>query len=244
MPPPHTQTGQFDQAAYQREAAALRGEDNVLLKSMGAMFANAIVFISIFRALHHLCDAKVRYCVFLSGFHAFEVTDPVSQLPSMIVGGTLWFPNLTLPDPLYALPLSMGVAMYLGAELLLIDSMANMDETQRAQSRMMMRVFSVVGPALMSTLPSGIQVYFLASSVATIAQGKVLNMPVRWLFECCPVRMIPDVVPQAVRTLLRLPPLGVTQSELNPPLPPTDGKNVVLMNGKYVPVLDQKPKVK
>lgn len=54
-----TQTGSFDQAAYAREAAALRGQDNILLKSLGVMVGNAFIFITIFRALHHLCDAKV-----------------------------------------------------------------------------------------------------------------------------------------------------------------------------------------
>lgn len=160
------------------------------------------------------------------------------QLPSMITGGMLWFPNLTVPDPLYALPLSMGVAMFVGAELLLIDTMAGMDEAQKSQSRTIMRVFAALGPALMSMLPSGIQVYLLASSIATIAQGKAINQPVRAVRVLLATRR----QPQAVRTLLGLPSLDVQlTARAAPPPPPTDGKKVVLVNGKYVPVLDHKP---
>lgn len=153
----------------------------------------------------------------------------------MMLGGLLWFPNLTVPDPLYALPLSMGVAMFLGGELLMLDTMATMDETQRSQARTMMRVFAVIGPALMSTLPSGIQVYFLASSVVTIAQAKALNQPVR--AGVASTTSCDVLKTQAVRTLLRLPPLVATTQEQ--PLPPTEGKKVVLMDGQYVPVAGQ-----
>ncbi len=101
-----------------------------------------------------------------------------TQLPSMMTGGALWFPNLTVADPYYILPAIMAATMYVGAEAMLADSMPGADEKQKATSRIAMRVFSVIAPVLTCTLPSGLQLYFLASTVVTIAQAKLLFNPV------------------------------------------------------------------
>lgn len=97
----------------------------------------------------------------------------------MITGGALWFPDLTVADPYYLLPVTLAGAMFIGAEAMLADSMPGADEKQKATSRLAMRIFSVLAPVLTCTLPSGLQLYFLASTVVTVGQAKILFNPVR-----------------------------------------------------------------
>lgn len=77
-----------------------------------------------------------------------------------------WLPDLSATDPLYILPVLLGVSMFFMQWI----SMRTMDEVQPQMKVMMwgMPVFMVV---LFVNFPAGLNLYYLTSNVATIPQS-------------------------------------------------------------------------
>jgi YidC/Oxa1 family membrane protein insertase len=82
----------------------------------------------------------------------------------------LWIVDLSSRDPLYVLPVLMGVSMYL------VSKMTPMTSTD-PQQQMMMKIMPVTMAAIfmISPISSGLAVYILTSSVVGIAQQWYLN---------------------------------------------------------------------
>ncbi len=82
----------------------------------------------------------------------------------------LWIVDLSSRDPLYVLPVLMGVSMYL------VSKMTPMTSTD-PQQQMMMKIMPVTmaGIFMISPISSGLAVYILTSSVVGIAQQWYLN---------------------------------------------------------------------
>ena len=82
----------------------------------------------------------------------------------------LWIVDLSSRDPLYILPVLMGVSMYL------VSKMTPMTSTD-PQQQMMMKIMPVTmaGIFMISPISSGLAVYILTSSVVGIAQQWYLN---------------------------------------------------------------------
>jgi YidC/Oxa1 family membrane protein insertase len=82
----------------------------------------------------------------------------------------LWIVDLSSRDPLYILPIMMGVSMYL------VSKMTPMTSTD-PQQQMMMKIMPVTmaGIFMISPISSGLAVYILTSSVVGIAQQWYLN---------------------------------------------------------------------
>ena len=82
----------------------------------------------------------------------------------------LWIVDLSSRDPLYILPVFMGVSMYL------VSKMTPMTSTD-PQQQMMMKIMPVTmaGIFMISPISSGLAVYILTSSVVGIAQQWYLN---------------------------------------------------------------------
>src|SRR6266436_4471724 len=82
----------------------------------------------------------------------------------------LWIVDLSSRDPLYVLPVLMGVSMYL------VSKMTPMTSTD-PQQQMMMKIMPVTmaGIFMISPISSGLAVYILTSSVVGIGQQWYLN---------------------------------------------------------------------
>lgn len=76
----------------------------------------------------------------------------------------MWIDDLTSKDPYYALPLLLGVAMFVQTRL---TPQTGGDETQR---KMMMYFMPVMFTAMMASLPSGLTLYILVNTVLSSVQ--------------------------------------------------------------------------
>ena len=79
----------------------------------------------------------------------------------------LWITDLSTKDPLYLLPALMGVAMFIQQKM----SPTNMDPTQAK----MMYIMPVFMTFIMATLPSGLTLYILFSTIFGAVQQIIVN---------------------------------------------------------------------
>ena len=106
-------------ADYQQQVMAVWKKYNCNpLKSMATVFVQAPLFIGFFSALRGLAAAKV---------------------PSMVDGGTLWFNDLTVADPTYALPVISAATFLLMVELNAADGMEGQTDKMRKRFKNIMR---------------------------------------------------------------------------------------------------------
>jgi YidC/Oxa1 family membrane protein insertase len=77
-----------------------------------------------------------------------------------------WLPDLAAKDPLFILPLLLGVSMF----LLQWISIRVLDEVQ-PQMKMLMYVLPVVMVVIFANFPSGLNLYYLTANVATLPQS-------------------------------------------------------------------------
>jgi YidC/Oxa1 family membrane protein insertase len=82
----------------------------------------------------------------------------------------LWITDLSSKDPLYVLPVLMGVSMYLVSKM---TPMTATDPQQQAMMKIM--PITMAGIFMISPISSGLAVYILTSSVVGIAQQWYLN---------------------------------------------------------------------
>ncbi|KAL3860380.1 hypothetical protein ACJMK2_010512 [Sinanodonta woodiana] len=111
--------------------------------------------------------------VFLSFFYGLR---KMANLPveSMKTGGVLWFPDLTIPDPFYGLPLITFVTilaiMEVGAEGMKISEYGVI-------IKWIMRGFALLIPIISSQFPAALCVYWCTSNFFSLAQVAVLKIP-------------------------------------------------------------------
>ncbi|HSH46044.1 MAG TPA: YidC/Oxa1 family membrane protein insertase, partial [Longimicrobiales bacterium] len=77
----------------------------------------------------------------------------------------LWLPDLSRPDPLYLLPVLMGLSLFITQWMNLKAS-----PQQNAQQRMLMYFMPVVMVIIFVNFASGLNLYYAASNVAGIPQ--------------------------------------------------------------------------
>jgi YidC/Oxa1 family membrane protein insertase len=77
----------------------------------------------------------------------------------------LWLPDLSAPDPLYLLPLFLGISMFLMQWV----SMRSVEQTNQ-QMRMMMYIMPVMMVFIFFRLASGLNLYYATANIATIPQ--------------------------------------------------------------------------
>ncbi|KAF2705786.1 hypothetical protein K504DRAFT_505522 [Pleomassaria siparia CBS 279.74] len=123
------------------------------------------------------------------GFGAFRCLRGMSSLPApgMSEAGILWFTDLTIPDPYYALPAITGAIMYAvmknGGE----QGLSN--QTAQAQGQKTVQTVLPIFMFVVTTFqPAAIQFYFFSSSVLGGITGRMLRMPsVRRLMHISPL---------------------------------------------------------
>ena len=126
------------------------------LKSMASIFVQAPLFIGFFSALRGLAAAKV---------------------PSMVEGGTLWFHDLTVADPTYALPIISAGTFLLMIELNAADGMEGQTDKMRYRFKNIMRGVAFLIVPFTIDLPAGVFMYWTASNMVSLVQSTVLKIP-------------------------------------------------------------------
>ncbi|XP_069755447.1 cytochrome c oxidase assembly protein COX18, mitochondrial isoform X1 [Narcine bancroftii] len=99
----------------------------------------------------------------------------VSAAPDLSVGGVLWFPDLTLPDSTWIMPLSLGLINLLIVEMFALQRI----ELSKFQKYVtyMIRGFSVLMVPIAATVPSSMALYWLTSSCVGLGQNLLLRSP-------------------------------------------------------------------
>ncbi len=82
----------------------------------------------------------------------------------------LWLPDLSLKDPLYIIPLLMGLSMFLLSWI----GQRGMDQTN-PQMKMMTYVLPVVFTVMFAGFPSGLNLYYTTSNIASLPQQLYLS---------------------------------------------------------------------
>ncbi|XP_072896803.1 cytochrome c oxidase assembly protein COX18, mitochondrial [Hemitrygon akajei] len=104
-------------------------------------------------------------------------SDPsaVSGAQDLSVGGTLWFPDLTLPDSTWIMPISLGLINLLIVEIFALRKI----ELSKFQKYVtyMIRGFSVLMVPIAAAVPSSMALYWLTSSCVGLGQNLLLRAP-------------------------------------------------------------------
>ncbi|PSC71648.1 mitochondrial inner membrane OXA1 [Micractinium conductrix] len=145
---------QAAQEHMQRVTAVWKKYNCHPLKSLGGMFVQMPVFIGFFTALR--------------GFAAHKI-------PSLTEGGTLWFTDLTIADPTYALPALAGLSFLATIELGAADGMEGQPEATRKRMKAVMRVVALAVPFLSTTLPASVFMYWTASNIFSLVQTALIR---------------------------------------------------------------------
>ncbi|XP_069061731.1 cytochrome c oxidase assembly protein COX18, mitochondrial [Pleurodeles waltl] len=90
-------------------------------------------------------------------------------------GGTLWFPDLTLPDSTWIIPISLGVLNLLIVEMFAVRK----TELSRFQKYVtnFIRAVSVAMIPIAATVPSSMALYWFSSSCVGLAHNLLLRSP-------------------------------------------------------------------
>ena len=87
----------------------------------------------------------------------------------MVQGGILWFPDLTIPDPYYVLPVIASASFMLSIEANKEQMMA----TNMAQGTLMINVFRAFGLIMIPSIAffsAGLNCYWVTNNTATLLQ--------------------------------------------------------------------------
>ncbi|XP_051874964.1 cytochrome c oxidase assembly protein COX18, mitochondrial [Pristis pectinata] len=108
---------------------------------------------------------------------SLAASDPsaVSAAQDLSVGGVLWFPDLTLPDSTWIMPISLGLINLLIVEIFALRTI----ELSKFQKYVtyVIRGFSVLMVPIAATVPSSMALYWLTSSCVGLGQNLLLRAP-------------------------------------------------------------------
>ncbi|XP_072330919.1 cytochrome c oxidase assembly protein COX18, mitochondrial isoform X1 [Scyliorhinus torazame] len=96
-------------------------------------------------------------------------------IQDLAMGGVLWFPDLTLPDSTWILPISLGLVNLLIVEIFALRKI----ELSKFQKYVtyMIRGISVLMVPIAATVPSSMALYWLTSSCVGLGQNLLLRSP-------------------------------------------------------------------
>nr|XP_061793354.1 cytochrome c oxidase assembly protein COX18, mitochondrial-like [Nerophis lumbriciformis] len=100
---------------------------------------------------------------------------PSEHQPSLATGGALWFPDLTLPDATWLLPISLGLTNLLIVELF-ARQMTTVSSVQKWVSNVM-RGISILMIPIAANVPSSMVLYWLISSLVGLSHNLLLRAP-------------------------------------------------------------------
>uniref|UniRef100_A0A8C2EZ89 Cytochrome c oxidase assembly factor COX18 n=1 Tax=Cyprinus carpio TaxID=7962 RepID=A0A8C2EZ89_CYPCA len=96
-------------------------------------------------------------------------------LAGLATGGVMWFPDLTLPDSAWIIPVSLGLINLLITEIFALRQL----EPSKFQKYVtnFIRGISLVMIAVTATVPSSMSLYWLSSSCVGLAHNLLLRSP-------------------------------------------------------------------
>ncbi|OQV17253.1 Mitochondrial inner membrane protein OXA1L [Hypsibius exemplaris] len=158
------------------------------IKSMIPALVQAPVFMSFYFGLKKMAEAPVE---------------------SMKEGGILWFTDLTMPDPIYLLPLLTSTTLFAVIELGAETGGAN--SAQMASLKIIMRAMPVMTFVFTSGItsftpafPAAVLVYWCTSNMTSLVQVGILKIPAVRDFLKIPqkVKHNPDDLPLQKKTMV------------------------------------------
>ncbi|HEU5169590.1 MAG TPA: membrane protein insertase YidC [Gemmatimonadales bacterium] len=93
----------------------------------------------------------------------------------------LWLPDLSRPDPVYIIPLIMGLSMYA------LSKVGQMGMEPNPQMKMMLYMMPVMMTVLFLNFPSGLNLYYAVSNIASVPQ--------QWLLAQERMKRVPPPAP-------------------------------------------------
>lgn len=115
----------------------------------------------------------VQMPVFVSFFIALRKMAYL-PVPSMQTGGTLWFPDLTIADPLFLLPLAVTGSMFFIIEL---GAESGVDNPNLKAMKTVFRIMPFVILPLTINFPTAVFTYWLTSNTFSLCQVALLRLP-------------------------------------------------------------------
>ncbi|XP_059506956.1 cytochrome c oxidase assembly protein COX18, mitochondrial isoform X2 [Stegostoma tigrinum] len=100
-------------------------------------------------------------------------TAAASAVQDLAIGGVLWFPDLTLPDSTWILPISLGLVNLLIVEIFALRRI-ELSKFQK-YATYLIRGISVLMVPIAATVPSSMALYWLTSSCVGLGQNLLLR---------------------------------------------------------------------
>lgn len=124
------------------------------IKSFGSILIQAPTFIGFFVALRHMAE----------------------KVPTFAQGGTLWFTDLSIADPTYALPVACSLTFLATVELGVADGMQG--QPNQKGMKLFMRGLSVALIPLTASMPSGVLMYWCSSNAFSLLQAALMKIKI------------------------------------------------------------------
>jgi len=116
---------------------------------------------------HPLLMPLAQIPIFLTMF--WTLRNMAQDYPSMQTGGTLWFENLSVPDPTYGLPIICASSFVLLVEIGTGETPQG-DEVAQQRMKFVMRALGLAMIPITMTMPSSLALYWTTSNVFSITQ--------------------------------------------------------------------------
>ncbi|XP_067380336.1 mitochondrial inner membrane protein OXA1L isoform X2 [Channa argus] len=142
-------------------------------------FAKAYSDLNLFQKKHDVNPLRgflvplVQAPIFISFFIALRKMAYL-PVPSMQTGGLLWFPDLTLGDPFYILPLAVTGTMFFILEL---GAESGIDNPNLRAMKTVFRIMPLVILPLTINFPTAVFTYWLTSNCFSLVQVGLLRHP-------------------------------------------------------------------
>ncbi|CAL8327593.1 unnamed protein product [Lota lota] len=178
----------------QREAAKLNNVMPEMTRLTGRMteakqsgnkfeFSKAYTDLTLFQKKHDVNPLRgflvplVQAPVFISFFIALRKMAYL-PVPSLQTGGALWFPDLTMADPFYLLPIAVTGTMFFILEL---GAESGIDNPNMRAMKTVFRIMPFVILPLTINFPTAVFTYWLTSNSFSLCQVALLRHP--WVRE-------------------------------------------------------------
>lgn len=132
--------------------------------------------------------------------------------------GTMWFPDLTMPDTYFVLPVLSGMSLLVTVELGAADGMQGQSESMMKNMKMFMRFVSIIVVPLTASFPTSMFCYWITSNLFSLGQTLMLkNERVKSMLgvpvikpEKTKEQLIKELVGKPVKTFANKPKMAAT----------------------------------
>lgn len=142
-------------------------------------FAKAYSELNLFQKKHDVNPLRgflipmVQAPIFISFFIALRKMAYL-PVPSMQTGGMLWFPDLTIADPFYVLPLAVTGTMFFILEL---GAESGIDNPNLRAMKTVFRIMPLIILPMTINFPTAVFTYWLTSNCFSLGQVALLKHP-------------------------------------------------------------------